>query len=31
MITHQEPDIRESEVKWALESITTKLEMVMEF
>ena len=24
MITHLEPDILESEVKWALESITTK-------
>ena len=31
VITHLESDILESEVKWALESITTKLEMVMEF
>ena len=31
MITHVEPDILESEVKWALESITTKLVKVMEF
>ena len=31
MITHLEPDILEYEVKWALESITTKLEEVMEF
>ena len=32
VITHLEPDILESEVKWALESITTKnLVEVMEF
>ena len=31
MITHLEPDILECEVKWALESITTKLVEVMEF
>ena len=31
MITHLEPDILEWEVKWALESITTKLVEVMEF
>ena len=32
VITCQEPDILESEVKWALESITTKnLVEVMEF
>ena len=32
VITHQEPDILECEVKWALESITkTKLLEVMEF
>ena len=31
VITHLEPDILEYEVKWALESITTKLEEVMEF
>ena len=32
MITYLEPDIVESEVKWALESITTKnLVEVMEF
>ena len=32
VITHQEPDILECEVKWALESITrTKLVEVMEF
>ena len=33
VITHLEPDIRESEVKWALGSITmgTKLVGVMEF
>ena len=30
MITHLEPDILECEVKWALESITTKLLEVME-
>ena len=30
-ITHLEPDILEGEVKWALESITTKLVEVMEF
>ena len=29
--THLEPDILECEVKWALESITTKLVEVMEF
>ena len=29
--THPEPDILECEVKWALESITTKLVEVMEF
>ena len=31
VITHLEPDILECEVKWALGSITTKLEEVMEF
>ena len=31
VITHLEPDILEWEVKWALESITTKLVEVMEF
>ena len=31
VITHLEPDILECEVKWALESITTKLIEVMEF
>ena len=31
VITHQEPDILECEVKRALESITTKLGEVMEF
>ena len=31
VITHLEPDILEYEVKWALESITTKLVEVMEF
>ena len=31
VITHLEPDIPECEVKWALESITTKLVEVMEF
>ena len=31
MLTHLEPDILEYEVKWALESITTKLVEVMEF
>ena len=31
MITHLEPDILECEVKWALESITTKTVEVMEF
>ena len=31
VITHLEPDILEHEVKWALESITTKLVEVMEF
>ena len=31
VITHLEPDILESEVKWALGSITTKLVEVMEF
>ena len=31
MITHLEPEILECEVKWALESITTKLVEVMEF
>ena len=30
-ITHLEPDILECEVKWALESITTNKEEVMEF
>ena len=30
VITHLEPDILESEVKWALGSITTKLVEVME-
>ena len=31
VITHLEPDILESEVKWALRSITTKLVEVIEF
>ena len=31
VITHLEPDILECEVKWALESISTKLVDVMEF
>ena len=31
VITHLEPDILESEVKWALGSMTTKLVEVMEF
>ena len=31
VITHREPDIVESEVKWALGSIITKLVEVMEF
>ena len=31
VITHLEPDILECEVKWALESITTKLVEVMKF
>ena len=31
VITHLEPDILEWEVKWALESITTKLVEVVEF
>ena len=31
VITYLEPDILECEVKWALESITTKLVEVMEF
>ena len=31
VITHLEPDILECEVKWALESITTKLVEVMAF
>ena len=31
VITHLEPDILECEVKWALESITTKLVDVMKF
>ena len=31
VITHLDPDILECEVKWALESITTKLVAVMEF
>ena len=31
VITHLEPDILECEVKWALESISTKLVEVMEF
>ena len=31
VITHLEPDILECEVKWGLESITTKLVEVMEF
>ena len=31
VITHLEPDILECEVKWAFESITTKLVEVMEF
>ena len=30
-IAHLEPDILECEVKWTLESITTKLVEVMEF
>ena len=30
VLTHLEPDILECEVKWALESITTKIEEVME-
>ena len=31
VITHQEPDILECEVKWALENITTNKVEVMEF
>ena len=31
VIIHLEPDILECEVKWTLESITTKLVEVMEF
>ena len=31
VITHLKPDILECEVKWALETITTKLVEVMEF
>ena len=31
MISHLEPDILECEVKWTLESITTKLVEVTEF
>ena len=31
VITHLEPDILKCEVKWALESISTKLVEVMEF
>ena len=31
VITHLEPDILECEVKWALESITTKLVELIEF
>ena len=31
VITQLEPDLMECEVKWALESITTKLVEVMEF
>ena len=31
VITHLEPDILESEVKWALRSITTKLVEMIEF
>ena len=31
VITHLEPDILECEVKWALESITTKLLEAMKF
>ena len=31
VITDLEPDILECEVKWALETITTKLEEVMAF
>ena len=31
VITHLEPDILESEVKWVLESITKKLVEVMKF
>ena len=30
-ITHLKPDILESEIKWALERITTKVVEVMEF
>ena len=31
VITHLEPDTLECEVKWALGSISTKLEEVMQF
>ena len=31
VVTHLEPDILECEIKWALESITTKIVEVMEF
>ena len=31
VITHLEPDILESKVKWALGSITTKFVVMMEF
>ena len=31
VITHLEPDVLESEVKWALGSITTKLVEMMKF
>ena len=31
VVTHLEPDILECELKWALESITTKLVEVMKF
>ena len=31
VITHLEPDIPKCEVKWALETMTTKLVEVMEF
>ena len=31
VVTHLEPDLLECEVKWALESITTKVVVVMKF